>query len=43
MNDIDWSGLYTKLIPETHLAVAVDARRGKANVLRILFEKVSAF
>lgn len=41
MND-DWSSLYG-LIPENHLAVALDARKGKANVMRILFEKVSAF
>lgn len=43
MNDIDLSGLYIKLIPENHLAVALDAQRGKANVVRVLFEKVSAF
>lgn len=39
-NDIDWSSLH-KLIPENHLAVALDARKGKANIIRILFEKVS--
>lgn len=43
MNDIDWSSLCIKLIPENHLAVALDARRGKANIARVLFEKVSGF
>lgn len=39
--DDDYTNLLSKLVPENHLAISLDASRSTKNAFKILFEKVN--
>lgn len=39
--DDDFTNLLSKLVPENHLAISLDANRTIKNAFKILFEKVN--